>query len=46
MAKIILALIAVLVTVTFVYAGSGSGRECREINGRLSCVKTNDSEGR
>lgn len=46
MTKIALAWLAVLITITLVYAGSGSGRECREVNGRQSCVKTNDTEGR
>lgn len=47
MTKIILAWMAVLIAITSVYAGpNSSGRECREINGRMSCTKTNDSEGR
>lgn len=47
MAKVILAWMAVLIAITSVWAGpNSSGRECREINGRMSCVKMNDSEGR
>lgn len=44
MTRVILACMAVLITITLVYAGPDSGRECREINGRMSCVKTNNTE--